>query len=276
MLDNFIYEDHLGKQFIGLDHNVYLNYNDLRDYEWNYDVINNRISRFYQSVKSRKIPLVIFCKTDAAAIAVKHRLLELTETDLHALKPGKVRIGDYYTSGYITSSVKSDYLIDKRLCKLELTLTSDNPLWYSEKTHTFSMDSRNVIDAGKGVDYPYGYSYDYTLITAGRSINCDSIGGGTYKLLIYGPAENPAVNIGANTYAVKGRVGTGEVLLIDGLTKTITLTTASGRKVNWFDHRSREFYIFEPIATGQNAVTWNGSFNFDLTIIEKRSEPKWI
>ena len=49
----------------------------------------------------------------------------------------------------------------------------------------------------------------------------------------------------------------------------------SGYTINWFDKRGRDNYIFEAIPTGINAVTWNGTFDFDLTIIEKRSEPKW-
>ena len=46
MLENFVYENHLGQRFVGLENGVYLNENELRDYAWEYDVINNRISRF--------------------------------------------------------------------------------------------------------------------------------------------------------------------------------------------------------------------------------------
>ena len=72
-----------------------------------------------------------------------------------------------------------------------------------------------------------------------------------------------------------GTIGAGESLLIDSPSKTITLTKASGEKVNWFDNRSRESYIFQPIPPGQNIVERNGDFGIDLTVIEKRSEPKW-
>ncbi len=275
MLDNFIYENHLGQKFIGLENNVYLNYSELRDYSWSYDIINNKISRLYHSVRNRKIPLVIHCKTDEEAVAVKNRLLEFTETDIYALKAGKVRIGEYYTQGFITESVKSDYLINKRLCRLDLVLTSENPIWYRETTQPFRKTAGSILGTSMGVDYPYDYEYDYVVHHMGRVINCDSVGGGAFRLLIYGEAENPTVTIGRNNYTVKGRIEAGEILLIDGLTKTITLTTATGHKVNWFDKRSRDDYIFEPIQTGNSVVTWNGNFDFDLTIIEKRSEPKW-
>ena len=76
-------------------------------------------------------------------------------------------------------------------------------------------------------------------------------------------------------YSINGAIGAGETLLIDSTTKKIVLTKADGSKENWFDKRNRESYIFEEIPPGEHAVIWNGTFGFDLTIIEKRSEPKW-
>jgi hypothetical protein len=83
------------------------------------------------------------------------------------------------------------------------------------------------------------------------------------------------VTIAGNVYAVNGSISAGETLLIDSLNKTITLTTAAGNQINWFDKRNREHYIFKPIPPGQNVVGRNGDFGIDLTVIEKRSEPKW-
>lgn len=337
MLDRFIFENHLGQRFEGLPNSVYLNYNDLRDYSWSYDTINSRISRFHRPVKDRKIPLVVYCQSDEEAIAVKNRLMDLAEADIAAVLPGKVYIGDYYTNGWITASKKSNYLINKRYCEIELTLTSDDPAWYREQTHVFvsSVESEPAIDVdatitsdtvivngdgvnatieddtltvrndgiyatiadsnlivktvidsgdngdgtlivkGDGTDYPYDYAYGYALSMTGRSVTCGAVGTSAFRLLIYGEAVNPSVVIGGHIYAINGTVGKGETLLIDGLNKTITLTTVTGTKVNWFDKRGRKDYIFEPIPAGQNTVAWSDSFGFDLTIIEKRSEPRW-
>ena len=275
MLEKFIFENHLGQRFEGLPNGVYLNYNDLRDYSWSYDTINNRISRFYRSITSRKLPLVIKCDSDEEAVAVKNRLHELAEADIEAKIPGKVFVGDFYTIGYITASTKSNYLITKRLCYIELTLTSDDPAWYREQTHTFLPDTGSAIGIGGGTDYPYDYSYDYALSLTGRSVSCGFAGSSAFRLSIYGEAVNPSVVIGGHVYAINGTVGKGETLLIDSLKKTITLTTATGNKINWFSKRGRANYIFEPIPAGQNSVVWSGEFGFDLTVIEKRSEPRW-
>lgn len=274
MLDKFIFENHLGQRFEGLPNGVYLNYSDLRDYAWSYETINNRISRFYRGITSRKIPLVVYCNSAEEAVSVMNRLHELAETDIVEKIPGKIFVGDYYTSGYITASAKSNYLIRRKYCKIDLTFTSEDPTWYREQLHPFFPATGNDIGSG-GVDYPYDYPFDYSVSLNGRQIMCNSVGSSAFRLLIYGEATNPAVIINGHTYKVNGTIAKGETLLIDSVNKTITLTTASGKKVNWFDNRWREEYIFEPLPAGQSTVTWAGSFGFDLTIIEKRSEPKW-
>ena len=273
MLDKFIFENHLGQRFDGLENGVYLNYSDLRDYSWSFDTISNRISRFYRSITNRKIPLVVYCKSGDEAVSAMNRLHELAEADITAKIPGKIFVGDYYTSGYITASVKSNYLIRRKYCKIELTLTSVDPAWYLEHSHPFFPGTESGFVGG--FDYQFDYPHDYALSMNGRKIVCDSVGSSAFRLLIYGEATDPVVVIGGHTYTVNGTIAKGETLLIDSLNKTITLTTASGKKINWFDKRSREEYIFEPIPAGQSTVTWSGAFGFDLTVVEKRSEPKW-
>lgn len=272
-IDEFIFENHLGQRFEGFPNRVYLNQSDLRDYSWSFDTINNRISRFYRDITSRKIPLVVYCKSGEEAVEVMNRLHELSEADIVAKIPGKIFVGDYYTSGFITGSKKSNYLIRKKYCKIELTLTSVDPAWYLEHSHPFFPGKESGFVGG--VDYPFDYPYDYALSMNGRKIVCDSVEPSAFRLLIYGEATNPAVVINGHTYTVNGTVAKGETLLIDSINKTITLTTASGKKINWFDKRGREEYIFEPLPAGQSTVTWSGAFGFDLTVVEKRSEPKW-
>lgn len=277
MLENFIYENHLGQRFVGLENGVYINSNDLRDYKWRYDTINGRISRFYRETTNRKLPLTVICKTDAEAVYAKNRLLEIAEVDVEALLPGKIIVGEYYTKGYITESVKSNYMISRRYCKNDLTFTSENDdsMWYREETHVFLPGSGTQEANGTGADYPYEYSYDYSISRDVNQIACDYIRASAFKLKIYGPITNPAVTIGGHVYSVNGTVNKGENLVIDSMTKTITLTSVVGNKINWFDKRNRESYIFQPIPPGNNNVSRNGMFGFDLTIIEKRSEPKW-
>ena len=274
MLDKFIYENHLGHRFVGLENGVYLNYSDLRDYSWSYDIINSRISRFYRSITERKLPLVVVGKSNDEAAEAKNELLELAEADIQAMIPGKIFVGDYYTNGYITSSAKSEYLLSKRYCKISITLTSDDPLWYRE--HLYRFFPTPNTDVGEGFDFPFDYPYDYlTKSKTTQNIECNSIIGNAFRITVYGPVSNPSIKIGGHEYSIDGTVGEGETLLIDSLTKKITLTSQTGQELNWFDRRNRDSYIFEPIPNGYHAVSWDGYFGFDLTVIEKRSEPRW-
>ena len=274
-MNNFVYENHLGMRFESLENGVYLNHSDILNYSWNYDVINNRISRFYRSVTKRGLPLVVIGKTAAEATAAKNRLLEIAEADIQAMIPGKIYVGDHYSSGYITASKKSKYLYNKRYCNLNLEFTSSDPAWFVDHSFVFAKDS-DSISAGKyGFDYPYDYPFDYSASAKIRQIVVGGIGSSKFRLRIYGEAENPSINIAGHIYAVSGRIQKGESLLIDSINKTITLTTATGTKVNWFDKRNRGSYIFEPIPPGIHGVSYNGTFGFDLTIVEERSEPKW-
>ena len=275
MLENFIYENHLGQRFVGLEHGIYLNSNELRNYSWDYDVINNRISRFYRSVKTRKLPLVVCCSTTEEANEAKNRLMEITEADVEAIQPGTIYTGDYYITGFITESKKSDYRVHGRTCKIDLTLTSQTA-WSKETVHVFGSTDEGAAASRSGFDFPFDYAYDYSVSTASRQIVNDTIKGSNFKLKIYGEATDPAVMINGHAYKVNGMIRAGETLLIDSLNKTVVLTTASGTKINWFNNRDRHDYIFEPIPPGVNNVIYNGAFKFDLTIIEERSEPRWI
>lgn len=277
MLENFIFENHLGQRFEGLANGVYLNTNELRDYSWSYDVINNRISRFYRQPTQRKLPLLVSCRNAEEAAAVKNQILELAEADVAAMLPGRVYVGDYYTTGYITASKKSDYRITGRYCAIELTLTSSDPTWSRESTYVFSGSAGTGVggQAQNGLDYPHDYAYDYSVSSTARQIVGDSVLGSKFRLRIYGPAEDPAIIVNDHIYQVIGTIRAGETLVVDSLAKTITLSTATGAKANWFNNRSRESYIFEPIPAGQSDIQYNGSFAFDLTTIEERSEPRW-
>lgn len=274
MLENFIFENHIGQRFVGLENGVFFNSNDLRDFSWSYDSLNGRISRFYKKTGNKKIPLIVNCDSDEKAVLVKNLLTELSERDIVALKPGKIYVGDYYLNGYVTASKKKDYNLKKRLCKLDLTFTSEDLSWYCDKKHIFVAENNESGSISGDIDYPYDYEYDYALPLKGRNIVCDTIGDSAFRLIIYGEVVNPAIIIGGHTYAINGAIGKNEQLIIDSLTKTITLYTKNGA-VNWFDKRNRSQYIFEPIPEGQHTVSWLGTFGFDLIVIEKRSEPKW-
>lgn len=145
-LNNFVYVNHLGQRFDSLANGVYLNHSNILDYSWNYDVVNERISRFYRSTTKRSLPLVVIGKTEEEAKAARNRLFEIAEVDVLAMLPGKIYVGEHYSPGFITASKKSRYLYNKRYCNLNLEFTSADPAWYYEKNYTFRKGGEYTPD----------------------------------------------------------------------------------------------------------------------------------
>lgn len=94
-------------------------------------------------------------------------------------------------------------------------------------------------------------------------------------LRIYGSVSKPLVKIGDNTYQVNVSLNAGERLEIDSRRKTVKLVHTDGYAENVLWSAVKEYYIFEKIVAGTQIVAWNGSFSFDLILIDKRSEPLW-
>lgn len=282
MFEQIKFINHINESMEWGKNGIYVNYNDLHDYSWDFTSDNNRISSFSKGIVQKTIPIVICCGSEEQGILLKNRLMEYAEKDVLALQHGKLVMGDYYLKFFITGSKKGNYLANKGYMTATLTVTTDYPQWVKESTVSFRTNGSVVTDdesqplAGKrNFDYNYDFPYDFTSGMRNKTLNNTGFVGTNFKLIIYGAAVNPAVHIAGHTYKVNCEVQEGEHLTIDSLAKTVILTQSDGTEVNEFNLRNRASYIFEKIPSGNNAVTWDGEFGFDVVLLEERSEPKW-
>lgn len=274
MLEQLRYQNHLGEVFeFGRD-GVYVNTNDLHDYEWSVTKKHNKVSALDYAVTTRKLPIVIMCATEAEGIAARNRLFEVTEKDVLAFQHGRIIIGDYYFKCFVTKSVKKNYLSTGRHMAVTLTLTTDYPYWVKETTSVF-MPTASPFAAGNGLDYAHDYPHDYTSNTMIRMVTNTGFVSSNFRLNINGPCVNPAVYVAGHLYQVYCEVAEGEYLTIDSVAKTVTVTAKDGTKTNVFNSRNKLSYIFEKIPAGKHAVSWSGDFIFEVVILDERSEPKW-
>lgn len=271
--EKFIYKNHLGEALDFGVNGLYVDLNDLRNYEWEVGTRGNRITGFSRGITTKTLPVTVAFKNAAYVRDLKTNLFEFCEKDIVAQKPGRVIIGNYYYLCFVTASAKSDYAHDPCSTQFSLTLTTDFPYWIAERTNSYRKTEGASED---NLDYPYDYPYDYYSGGRSQRIVNTYFAPVDFRMVIYGPANNPAITIGGHTYRVNAVVQSGEYLTIDSMNKTIVLTQNNGTKVNKFDNRDRTSYIFEPIPSGASSVTWLGDFAFDITLIEKRSEPAWI
>lgn len=271
MLERLKYKNHLNEVFDFGKDGIYVETNDLRDYEWKVTEKNNRITALERVTGSKSLPVVIICNTEDEGIRIRNKLFEATEKDVLAMKHGQIIIGDYYFRCFVTKSQKADYLISKRHLRLNLTLTSDFPYWVKETSH--------LLEGGKSgaanVDYPFDYPFDYVGTNQLDYIINANFVSSNFKMIIYGACSNPTVYVNDHTYQVNCDVAADEYLTIDSVAKTVTLTKGDGTIVNQFRNRCRDSYIFEKIPSGKLPVTWDGALKMTIILLEERSEPKW-
>lgn len=283
MLERLKFTNHINETLDFGKGGLFVNSNSLHDYLWEYSDDSNRIRSFVRGIQTKSIPVVIICDSEEQGILLKNQLMEYADKDVLAKQHGKLIINGYYMRCYIIGSKKSNYLWYKGHFETTLTVATDFPQWIKESTVSFRVDGRvidddtpSVVTEKRNLDYNYDFPFDYTSGMAGKTLNNTGFTGTNFKLIIFGPAINPAVHIAGHTYQVNCTIQEGEYLTIDSLTKVITLTKANGTTENHFNDRNRASYIFEKIPAGNNVVTWDNTFGFDVILLEERSEPKWI
>ena len=274
MLEQLIYKNHMNEVFEFGKDGIFVDHNDLHDYEWKVTSKGNRISGISKAVQKRKLPVTIICPTEEQGIAAKNRLFEVVEKDVLAMQHGQIILGGYYFKCFVTKSAKREYLTNKRYMKLTLTLHTDFPFWVKETTTSFGTTG-TAAEGQPYLDYSVDYPMDFFCDMAIKPIVNNGFVASDFRLVIHGACVNPSVNIADHIYQVNCIVGENEHLTIDSSAKKIYLTSQDGIVTNQFNNRHRTSYVFEKIPTGRNVVLWNGDFGFDIILLEERSEPKW-
>ena len=276
MLEKIIYRNHSGEEIRSAEGGIYVNENDLRDHEWSHLESSGKIVEFYRGIVKKTIPLIVIADSDAEGVRIKNELLSIAEKDVISVKPGKIIIGGFYMTGYITESKKSKYLYSNQYTEYNLKFVSDNPFWITESTKSFTT-AGSTKSGYEFLDYPYDYDYDYAPdFYPPEVINIDHYADCKFLLKIYGPAIEPAVTINGIERKVYVTLEEGQYLLIDARDKTVKRILIDGTALDAFDNRKKAGKsIFTPMIPGLNQITWNHSFRFDLTIFKERSEPEW-
>lgn len=272
MIEKLNYTNHMNATLEFGNGKLFVNENDLHDFVWDVKSKNNRISGFKKGIVSKTIPIILKCDSETEGVELRNKLFEVFEKDVLAVQHGRLTIGDYYLKCYVTESKKSDYLLSNGYMKINAKITTDMPYWTKETTTTFGFGTGVT---GTNLDFNRDFPSDYTSNLLDTQLNNTSFAESNFIMRIYGSCENPSVVIAGHEYNVSVSIETNEYLTINSVEKTIVLTKADGTKVNCFNYRNRDSYVFEKIPSGINTVS-SGSFKFDVTLLDERSEPKWI
>lgn len=205
--------------------------------------------------------------------AILEALHDDFELDVRNMTLGRIMWGDYYIDCYITASStypdENNYWTDN-----EVTIYCPYPFWIKELAREFKPQV--APEDEQFLDYEFDYRYDYFYGNPGIATwQTDFPFSSEFRMTIYGAVSEPRILINGYPYQFFDTLEATEYVVIDSRSNTITKYLASGSKVNIFDLRNKAESIFNPIPPGTLTFNWSGTFGFDLTLYEERSEPRW-
>ena len=212
------------------------------------------------------------------------RMLELCDRDAREGTPGRLHVGEWYITCYITAGGNAVW--DHGHLSYDVTLVADDTSWCREVTRSFLPSSGSQI-SNEQLDYSHDYPHDYgARQSVGTKVEVPGIEPCDFRITVYGYALAPYVRVNSNVYQVNVTVPEGGLLVIDSTRKSsmagdaIVLSDMYGNSQNAFDKRLRGSegsgsYVFQRIEPGLASVTWPQGFGFDLTLIERRGRLPW-
>lgn len=262
------YINHYGEEINFGEKGLYINESDLHDYEWSYDIVNKKVVNLENETKKPKID-VFATGEDRREIA--NLFFEVINKDVLENEAGRIVIGDYYLEGYFVAKENSKYSSGK-VIKMTLTYVAPNK-WMKKTKFSYMPEESTTLE---GLDYPHDYPHDYKMHRSTKPIVNDGYRPCDFEIVFYGAQETPTIIINGHTYQVYTTLQAGEYLIVNSLEKTIRKVLNDGTIQNVFNRRNKDSYIFEKIAVGKATVIRDTDARLDITLIEQRSEPKWI
>ena len=257
----------------------YLKDASFHEYEWNPEVTKFRygdLLKLFTKDSKRYDCTLAFNGSLADKEAMIKRFHDAAEHDVMMQQPGKLTYNGYEIDTYIIrSKVYSNNSITRTLN--DVTFYCPYPFWIKETKYSIALTGDAVID---GADFllnlplDLGISGERTTIVAESSVPYD------FRLVIHGACSNPDLWINGHEYNVNTDVTFGVDLIISSIEKTdeeksIYLQYPSGNRINVFNLRNRDSYIFEPIEGRTIYLQSAQPISFDLFLIERRGEPQW-
>lgn len=246
-------------------------------YSWGYDGTDKqygtKVTRFTKKPIEYEASIIFRGSINNRKANLDH-FLETAEQDIIQKTPGKLVVGDYYINAYVLSSSTAPYE-GADWTQKDATFFCPYPFWIKEETKSF-MPIAEGSQTDEFLDYEYDYQYDYSVQSGGGVIwQVDHYAPCEFLMTIFGEAADPRITINGHPYRIYTTLLANEYLQIDSRNNKIIKYLANGTQQNIYDLRAKSESVFEPITPGNIAVSWPGSYGFDLTLYLERSEPRW-
>lgn len=236
----------------------------LRGGAWSYSVGAHSISGATRAAREVTVDAQL---TDPAAADLLRRA---ADRDVSSGTPGVIEVdGEWTQRAYVTriepKTIYGGY------SQASLTVVLLDGVWRRPVTVEF----RPVADdpTNEWLDLPCDLPVDLLASRGESAIDSDAWLPSPVLITIWGPAVDPEVTIGGNTYSFAITVPAGSRLEVDGASwpRTITLVSDTGDRSDEFacgergTGRGCGSYCFEPVPPGRSPVSWEGGFGVDVT-----------
>lgn len=244
---------------------------------WKYDPsavalqYGERVTAFTKDAATYEATLTLF-GTEEEKLALLDQMHDDFELDMRNVTPGRLIWNDYYIECFASESETdpddSNFLVDNKV-----SFYCPSPFWVREKTRHFYSRAGDTQESF--LDYPYDYPYDYfSGVSGAESWPTEIPFESDFLMTIFGPCTDPRILINGHAYQILDTLEQSERVTIDSKQGTIVKTLANGRTENAFDLRNKSESVFDKFPAGTLQISWPGTFGFDLTLFEERSEPR--
>lgn len=284
---NVKYINHAGETFILQGDNLsFVDISPLFQFNWSYELANRNngmggnASGFIREPKTVELSLRIRGIGRQNFTDRMNQLHAIADADNLAEKPGKLYVGDQYIACFLSVSggnPDGPGPTFANFVTMPVTVLITRPFWCTEKTYTFNtsaVDPSLEDTTGKKYNgrYPYRYGRGMSVATLINThyASCPMI------INVFGAAADPSFQIGSNTYNVNVILTETQRLVIDQTENEIYTIGSDGSKTNVFNLRNKEHDIFLPVPVGESLVLYSGEFKMTITLVEQRSQLRWV
>ena len=244
-----------------------------RGRKWAYNIGYRNVRMLSRPARAVKMSITMpYAQADAMRKAF--------DADVYANTPGEFVIdGDWHQRALVLEQ-KVGAVHGGRVFA-DITAALLDGAWWRLVSVPFVPDTGQDPETYTYLDYNFDYEIDYGVPSRVTTVHADATNPSPVRIVVYGPASNPAITAGGNVYEVDVSVPAGGYLLVDGKKKEITLVGADGSVTNAFGDALRGSgegggqYIFEPVPTSEININWDNSFGFDFGWYQEEGEPPW-
>lgn len=250
---------------------------ELRGLKWSYTLGYRSVSGISRGARETNVDANVF------DFRLWDEVQAAFQADVLNRTPGTLRSvgmdgGVWESDAYVFVSAPDTVIPQVRMIT-RLTVVLVDGLWRRDRLFQFMP---SATDKGTDLDYPYDFEYDMgpSVVTAMASNSM--LTPCPVSLVFYGPCTNPSIVMGGNKYQISVSVSAGGYLTVDGVHRTIVMTTPTGTSTNEFkaglrgDGQDSGSYVFQPVPAGDSVVSWDGSYGLDLHVHEESGTPPWM